>query len=75
MFENIAALPEPAIKKNRENTTQVQAVVRPYLRLELSNSAASYFPQNCVKKNRFIFYFADFHVRNWRIPGFDENKT
>ena len=32
--------------------------------------AASYFPQSWIKKNGLIFYLADFHCRNWRIPSF-----
>ena len=35
----------------------------------------SYFPQSLVPKTGLIFYLADFHGRNWRIPGFYENKT
>ena len=27
------------------------------------------------KKTGLIFYLSDFHGRNWRIPGFSENKT
>ena len=37
--------------------------------------AASYFPQSWVHYTGLIFYLVDFHGRNWRIPGFDENKT
>ena len=35
----------------------------------------SYFPKSWVHKTGLIFYLADFHGRNWRIPGFYENKT
>ena len=31
--------------------------------------------QSWVKKSGLIFYLADFHGRNWCIPGFYENKT
>ena len=37
--------------------------------------AASYVPQSWGKKTGLIFYLADFHARNWHIPGFYENKT
>ncbi len=37
--------------------------------------AACYFPQSWVQKTGFILYLLDFHGRNWRIPGFCENKT
>jgi len=37
--------------------------------------AASYFPQSWAQKTCLIFYLADFHGRNWCIPGFYENKT
>ena len=37
--------------------------------------AASYFPESWVQKTGLIFYLVDFHGRNCRIPGFDENKT
>ena len=37
--------------------------------------STAYFPQSWVLKTGLIFYSADFHGRNWRIPGFDENKT
>ena len=37
---------------------------------------ASYFPQSFeLKKTGLIFYLADFHGSNWRIPGFYENNT
>jgi len=35
--------------------------------------AASYFPPS--SKTGLLFHLADFHGRNWRIPGFYENKT
>ena len=43
----------------------------------LSNriQAAFYFPQSWVQNTGLIFYSADFHGRNWRIPGFYENKN
>ena len=37
--------------------------------------AASYFPQSWVQQTGLIFYLADFHGRNRRIPDFDENKS
>ena len=37
--------------------------------------AASYFPQSLIQKTGLIFYLADFHGKNWRIPSFYENKT
>ena len=37
--------------------------------------AASYFPESWVQKTGLIFYLVDFHGRNCRIQGFDENKT
>ena len=37
--------------------------------------AASYFPESWVQKTGLIFYLVDFHGRNCRISGFDENKT
>ena len=67
--------PEPAIKKIQENTTQVWAVVEPYLRLGLSDLSCSNFQQSLVHKTGLMLYLADFHSWNWRIPGFDENKT
>ena len=36
---------------------------------------ASYIAQSWVQKTGLLFYLADFHGRNWRIPGFYENKT
>ena len=43
--------------------------------LSFQIQAASYFPQSWVQKTELIFYLADLHSRNWRIPGFYENKT
>ena len=42
--------------------------------MQLSDSSCILFPQSWVKK-RFNILLADFHGRNWRIPGFYENKT
>ena len=36
---------------------------------------ASIFQQNLVRKTGLILYFTDFHSWNWRILGFDDNKT
>ena len=35
---------------------------------------ASYFQQSWVQKTGLIFCLADFHGRNWRIPGSYKNK-
>ena len=43
--------------------------------LSFQIKAASHFQQSLVQKTGLIFYLADFHDRNRRIPGFDENKT
>ena len=43
-----------------------------YLRLKLSDSNCFLFFK---KKYGLIFYLADLHGRNLRIPGFHENKT
>ena len=51
------------------------AVGGPYLRLELSDSSCVLFSTELSSKTGLIFYLADFHSRNWRIPGFYENKT
>ena len=37
--------------------------------------AASFIPSSWVQKPGVIFCLVDFHGRNWRIPGFSENKT
>ena len=37
--------------------------------------AASYCPQSWVQRTGLIFYLANIHSKNWRIPGFYENKT
>ena len=66
---------KPAIYKIQENTTQVLAVVEPYLRLGLSDLSCSNFQQSLVHKAGLMLYLADFHDLNCRIPGFDENKT
>ena len=39
-------------------------------RWALFTAWASYFPQSWVEKNGLIFYLADFHGRNGRIPDF-----
>ena len=43
--------------------------------LSFQIQSSSQFPQNLVQKTGLIFNLADFHDRNWRIPGFCENKT
>ena len=43
--------------------------------LRFGIQAASYFPQSCVQITGLIFYLADFHVWNWCIQGFEQNKT
>ena len=53
----------------------VKAVVGPYLLLELLDSSFILFSTELSSKNRFNFYLADFHGRNWRISGFYENET
>ena len=53
--------PEPPIKKIRENKLLFGLIYGLSFRIQ----AASYFPQSWVHKTG----------RNWRIPGFDENKT
>jgi len=42
--------------------------------LRFQIQGASHFQQSLVQKTGLIFYLVDFHGRNWRIPGFDENK-
>ena len=37
--------------------------------------AASYFPQSWVQKPGVIFYLADFHGKDRRIPGFYKNNS
>ena len=44
-------------------------------RLELSDSSCILFSIELSSKTGLIFYLADFNGRNWRIPGFYENKT
>ena len=51
--------------------------IGPYLQLELLDSSCILFSTeySWVQKNGLVFYSAEFHGWNWRIPGFDENKT
>ena len=46
-----------------------------YLRFELSDSSRILFSTELSLKTSSIFYLADFHDRNWRIPGIYENKA
>ena len=54
-------------KKIRVNT--LGSVVGSYLRLELLDSSCILFSKELRSKTGLIFYLADFHGRNWRIPG------
>ena len=44
-------------------------------RLSFRIQAEFYISQSWVQKTGLISYLADFHGRNWCIPGFCENKT
>jgi len=67
----IAVVQSPRLKI-WENTTPVRTLFTAWafgLKLHLIFNRVEF------KKPDLIFYLADFHGRNWRIPGFDENKT
>ena len=53
-------IPSRRFQQVKENTTQVLAVVGPYLRLELSDSSCILFSTELSSKNRFNILFGGF---------------
>ena len=75
MFWIFNMLPEPAIKKIGKIWLGSKLSLGLMYGLSFRIQTTLYFPQSWVQKTGLIFYLADFHGRNWLIPGFDENIT
>ena len=68
MFDNIAALPEPAIKKKSGKYDSGLICRRALFTTWAFEFSCILFSTELSLKTGLIFYLADFH---WRIPGFD----